>query len=303
VQGDLAQDTIAVSLSGQPTPRHWKRLWRLVDNTIGRLGRGLTRAWVAVAGPFGFGTWRDAHVPDGHRKVVNGWPHLEAAEIKRRNNIITRKERKKKSLRTELPNNVDIKDLDLDVEKLAEQLKPPPAWDDCHSPLKPGHYIQARLNPMMVFYERRQVVVYNRQSRIRWFTLLMAATCTILAFYAKFQYVAALTVLASAAVSWAEYNQLQDKVSRYNHTIIAINELIVWWSSLNEVDQSGAANLDRLITEGERAINAELITWRAAVTAKGEPAKAESDTQPEPTATSPAEDTDGLRQRNKKQEA
>ena len=303
VQGDLAQDTIAVSLSDRTKPRHWKRLWRLADNTIGLLGRGLARTWVAVAGPFNFGTWRDSHVPAGHRKIVNGWPHLEAAEIKRRNNIITSKERKKKSLRTELPNNVDIKDLDLDVEKLAEQLKPPPAWDDCHSPLKPGNYIEARLKPMMHFYERRQEVVYNRQSRITWFTLLMAATCTMLAFYKEFLAVATLTVLSSAAISWAEYNQLQDKVSRYNHTIIGINELVVWWSSLNEVDQSSATNLDRLITEGERAINAELSTWRAAATAKGETAKDESENQPEPTATSQAEDTEGVRQRKKKQEA
>ena len=74
-------------------------------------------------------------------------------------------------------------------------------------------------------------------------------------------------MVAAAAVSWAEFNQLQDKVSRYNHTIITINELVVWWASLNEVDQPGSANLDRLIIEGERAINAELTTWRAAVSA------------------------------------
>ena len=139
---------------------------------------------------------------------------------------------------------------------------------------------------MREFYACRQPVVYHRQSRVKWATLLMAMVCTMLAFYDYMAVVAGVTVVAAAAVSWAEFNQLQDKVSRYNRTIIDIHELVVWWRSLDEVNQSSSTNLDRLIVEGERAINAELSTWRAAATAKGETAKDESENQPEPTATS-----------------
>ena len=75
---------------------------------------------------------------------------------------------------------------------------------------------------MREFYALRQPVVYRRQSRVKWATLLMAMVCTVLAAYEKIAYVAAVTVLAAAATSWAEFNQLQDRLSsaRYNYTII-----------------------------------------------------------------------------------
>merc|ERR1719345_369012 len=147
---------------------------------------------------------------------------------------------------------------------------------------------------MREFYAYRQPVVYRRQSRVKWATLLMAMVCTVLAFYGAMAYVAAVTVLAAAAVSWAEFNQLQDKVSRYNHTIIVIHELVVWWSSLDEVNQSSSTNLDRLIVEGECAINAELTTWRAAVSAT-----ATSSEEPENTNAQAAgeKEADGLRKK------
>ena len=296
-KGDLAQDTIAAKLmSSRKKEPHCKSVWAFYSATIGRLCRWIAWCWWNLASPFRLGSWRDMHVPPGHRKVVNGWPHLEEAEIKRRNDTIKNKERIKKGLETNRkPGQVDIRDPNLDVEKIAAQIQSLPAWDDCHSPLKPGDYIKARLLPMREFYALRQPVVYHRQSRVKWATLLMAAVCTVLAAYDYIAFVAAVSVLAAAAVSWAEFNQLQDKVSRYNHTIIVIHELVVWWSSLDEVNQSSSTNLDRLIVEGERAINAELTTWRAAVSAT-----VTSSEEPENTNAQAAgnKEADGLRKKN-----
>ena len=251
-------------------------------------------------------------MPKRHRKAVNGWPHLTPAGIKRRNVEIRTKEEHERHLKAGIPGHQgethlqDPEDPEVDIEKLAAHTKPLDNWDDCHSPLKPSNYVTARLKPMVQFYEARQPRVYQLHTRIKVLLLLVTAASTLLSVYLQFAAVAALTVIAAALVSWAEFNGLEDKVARYNHTIIVLNKLILWWDSLNGVDQSAAANLDKLVGEGERAITAELTTWRAAAavsatatrTAAGSTEQEEP--HPEQTSAQAAGEPQGLRQRKKK---
>jgi len=288
---DLAQDRVTATL------RH---------REVGFWNTGNVFGWVihwCTAPPLPTGH----RVPVSHRKAVNGWPHLTPAGIKRRNVELRTKERLEKHLKDGIlggQGETHLQDPEADIEKLAAQAKPLDNWDDCHSPLKPSNYVTARLKPMVQFYEARQPRVYRKQTRIKVLLLLITAASTVLSVYLMFAAVAALTVFAAALVSWAEFNGLENKVARYNHTMFVLNDLILWWDSLNYVDQSTAANLDKLVGEGERAMNAELTTWRAAVTATATRMAAGSTEQEEPhpeqTSAQAAGEAQGLRQRKKK---
>jgi hypothetical protein len=127
-----------------------------------------------------------------------------------------------------------------------------PQRDDHYSPLTPEQYIAFRLRKAAGFYKRR-LPVYTRARNVLSVTvLLVSGAGTVLAYRQLSNYVSISASVAAAITSWMEYSNTATKIGRYNGTASGIESLILWWSSLPEVEKSIVTRIDALVCRGEQ---------------------------------------------------
>jgi hypothetical protein len=60
-------------------------------------------------------------------------------------------------------------------------------------------------------------------------------------------------------MSWMEFASTSRKISRYNASVVAIEDLILWWDSLGLVEKVSPVNVKALTHGGESALLTSLI--------------------------------------------
>jgi len=80
----------------------------------------------------------------------------------------------------------------------------------------------------------------------------------------EFNEVAIITAITSAIMSWMEFASTSRKISRYNASVVDIEDLILWWDSLGLVEKASPVNVKALTHGGEAIINAERSSWMSA---------------------------------------
>lgn len=136
--------------------------------------------------------------------------------------------------------------------------------DDHHSPVDPNDYIRLRLYPMMNFY-RNRLPRYSRSREVYSLVLLLgSSTGAVLAFVGFASQVAIITAVTSGITAWTEFVSTTRKTSRYNASIVAIENHVLWWDSLSLVEKASWANVESLTHTGETIINAERNSWMSA---------------------------------------
>jgi hypothetical protein len=139
----------------------------------------------------------------------------------------------------------DDKDRDNDAEEDEEE-------DDHHSPLTPEQYIKFRLRIAEAFYKRRLPANTRSRNLFSVTVMSLSATGTILAYQQLSDYVSICASVAAAITSWMEYSNTATKIGRYNGAASGIESLILWWSSLPEVEKSIVTRIDDLVSRGEQ---------------------------------------------------
>ena len=82
--------------------------------------------------------------------------------------------------------------------------------------------------------------------------------------------VAIISSFTASVSAWMEFHSTSTKISRYNATILALKNLVLWWDSLNEVDKGSPANIDKLVQMGEELLNEERGAWMSSGSSKDE---------------------------------
>jgi hypothetical protein len=133
----------------------------------------------------------------------------------------------------------------------SEELK---EWkDNHHSPLTPEKYIRFRLLPVVRFYKQRLPSYTRTRNTMSVMIMMVTAAGTILAYRQFSSYVSICATTAAAITSWMEYNNIATKIGRYNSTVSSLESLILWWSSISDVEKSVISNIDTLVKTGEQA--------------------------------------------------
>ena len=136
--------------------------------------------------------------------------------------------------------------------------------DDYHSPVDPNAYIRLRLYPMMTFY-RNRIPKYSRARETYSLLLLLgSSTGAVLAFMGYSSQVAIITAVTSGITAWTEFVSTARKISRYNASVVAIENHVLWWDSLSLVEKASLINVQALTQIGESIINAERNSWMSA---------------------------------------
>ena len=84
--------------------------------------------------------------------------------------------------------------------------------------------------------------------------MITTAAGTILAYKQYSSYVSICATFAAAITSWMEYNNTATKIGRYNSTTSSLESLILWWSSIPEVEKGVISKIDNLVQRGEEVM-------------------------------------------------
>ena len=142
------------------------------------------------------------------------------------------------------------------------------AIDDYHSPANPKKYIELRLLPAKRFYQLRLPHYARMRNFLQAISFLSTAAGAALAYQTRYSaYVAVVSSVAAAFLSWTEFTDVARKMERYSIAIRSIKKLLSWWESLSEVDCVDARNITRLVQTGEMIKANEMIAWTS--TARG----------------------------------
>jgi hypothetical protein len=141
------------------------------------------------------------------------------------------------------------------------------AVDDFHTPVSPVAYLETRLFPARDFYKSRIPVCVRKRWIWQHVIFCCSAASAVLAFWKASVYVALVTAVATSALSWMEFSQLDSKIQRYTSAIQAIKNLHRWWVTLSEVEQKNRDNVTSLVMSGEAIINSEFSAWSSALSA------------------------------------
>ena len=159
--------------------------------------------------------------------------------------------------------------------------RPAPDEDDYQSPVRPQHYIELRIRPMITFYEKR-VPQYTRSGIVlKVCILLLGIAASVLARYRRANYVVLVSAAAAALTSLVEFADVQRKVERYSRAVIELRNLLAWWSSLSGVQRASTSTIATLVTTSEQIISEERLAWLSTANTKSADATAQAEADEE----------------------
>jgi hypothetical protein len=135
--------------------------------------------------------------------------------------------------------------------------------DNHYDPLTPDLYIKYRIQPMLTFYQKRIPVCYRIRIVSQSFLVIGAILFGALAYFDLSSWTSIVTILTAAVTAFIEFHGTNNKIDRYSYTVHSLQELIIWWETLPQIDRSVVWNIDRLICSAEDLIQREQQAWKS----------------------------------------
>jgi hypothetical protein len=135
--------------------------------------------------------------------------------------------------------------------------------DSHYEPVQPDTYIRFRVVAALQFYKAR-IPKCNRTRNIAQSLLVLGSIGAGAVSFAGVPVWAAVVSVMSLAVSaYIEFQGTNSKISRYSFTVHALQEIIIWWQTLPQIDRSVVSNIDRLVLSCEELLQREQQAWRS----------------------------------------
>ena len=135
--------------------------------------------------------------------------------------------------------------------------------DDHHSPLLPDEYLELRVKPQLLYYQRQ--MPKHERHRILFEVLLNCTTIAgmLLAFLDHAQWGALPAGIATAVTAWSKFVSTDTKLQRYADAINSIDKIVRWWRLLGAVEKASLSKVSDLIGACEGAFQTERQGWVA----------------------------------------
>eukprot|EP00933_Yihiella_yeosuensis_P071960 TRINITY_DN80217_c0_g1_i1.p1 TRINITY_DN80217_c0_g1~~TRINITY_DN80217_c0_g1_i1.p1 ORF type:complete len:1162 (+),score=257.35 TRINITY_DN80217_c0_g1_i1:67-3552(+) len=143
--------------------------------------------------------------------------------------------------------------------------RPGAGCDTHHAPATPHEYIRWRLVPMMNFYQGR-IPTYSRKQRLTQVLLVISTVATaMLAALKESRWSAIVAAVSGAIAAWQEFSGFAKKLERYSTVANALQNILMWWQALPEVDQSSVKSVEYLVHQVEGLVSSEHMAWMSDV--------------------------------------
>ncbi len=141
----------------------------------------------------------------------------------------------------------------------SEQFAP----DSHYEPLQPDTYIRYRLFTMLIFYKKR-IPGANWTKNIAQLLLVSGsiASAAVSFFHAE-AWASVISAASLAITAYMEFQGTNSKINRYSSSVHSLQEMVKWWQTLQTIDRSVTANIDRLVMGTEELLQREQQAWRS----------------------------------------
>lgn len=91
--------------------------------------------------------------------------------------------------------------------------------------------------------------------------LLGSSVSALLSFVNLQQWVAIATVFMATMSTLKEFNDTQGKISRYNGTVDGLDQILLSWYSMTDVERSSPVEIEAMVEAVERILSTERQAW------------------------------------------
>ncbi|OUD12525.1 DUF4231 domain-containing protein [Thioflexithrix psekupsensis] len=133
--------------------------------------------------------------------------------------------------------------------------------DNGMSFLTPELYLIYRLEDQLDYYLNKTNQLAKRTQMLHWAGLSIGAIGTLLAALSMELWIALTTALIAAITSYMEQHQMETSLRKYNQAAADLIGLRHWWMALSAREQADQMNIDNLVLECERVLQAEFSGW------------------------------------------
>jgi hypothetical protein len=164
-----------------------------------------------------------------------------------------------------LNNHLMQTEVNLSALKPYQGTLPPPNSiadnDDGVSVLSPERYLNTRLEDQLNYYVHKTTQLERKWSRLQWGIYTLGGIGTLLAARGLELWMALTTGMATAMASYLAYQQIEERLKKYNRASINLTNIRNWWSALPTSEQAKQTNIDRLVSETENVLGSEFREW------------------------------------------
>jgi len=133
--------------------------------------------------------------------------------------------------------------------------------DDGLSVLSPERYLKTRLEDQLDYYVGKTERLERQLYRLQWGTYILGGVGTFIAAYGWELWIALTTGLVAALTTYLGYQQVEERLRKYNQAAMTLTNVRNWWAALSVQEQAQPENIDKLVSETEEALGREFSEW------------------------------------------
>jgi hypothetical protein len=133
--------------------------------------------------------------------------------------------------------------------------------DDGFTPLSPERYLNLRLEDQLNYYQKKTTELERKWSLLQGWIYGLGGAGTLLAARGFELWIALTTGLVAAITAYLGYQQVEERLQKYNKASIRLTNLLNWWSALSTSEQAKQENIDQLVSDTETALGSEFQEW------------------------------------------
>jgi uncharacterized membrane protein YhiD involved in acid resistance len=130
------------------------------------------------------------------------------------------------------------------------------------TPLAPEEYVAARIREQINDYFKGKIRWLNRRLIPMQLAILVAGGAgTYLAAIKLNVWVALATAVVTALTTKLQSDQTEMTLVHYNQTLATLQNIDAWWKALSSWEKTRPRNIDLLVDQTEKALEAETAGW------------------------------------------
>jgi hypothetical protein len=136
-----------------------------------------------------------------------------------------------------------------------------PEADDGLAFLKPNQYVVFRLQDQLAYYRKTTRRLDRQLTLYQIYIFAFGAVGSLLVAVGLDLWTALTSGLVATFTGILAYQQTENTLIKYNLSKADLEKILDWWTALDSEDKKDQANIDRLVTNTETALQGELTGW------------------------------------------
>lgn len=149
----------------------------------------------------------------------------------------------------------------LRIAESPENREQSPRETDRFSALNAEDYINFRLMDQLGWYRRKTLELDQKWQWWQWWIYVIGGIGTYLAAIKWDVWIAVTNSIAAAVLSFLEFRRFDSTLVGYNQTATNLENILCWWHALTDDEKADRTNLEKLVDNSEKVIQAETTGW------------------------------------------